>query len=151
MASNLPLSDATYYSPVLFCKNCRAPIWLPPCSRYETYPDQSPWRWGNRSLNFACLACRQVFEYSESDCLWSSPLTQKMEMIVHQLSAPCGMERCAGLIHIFVAMKKVSPRIEGASILSSIYARGIPCEKGHENAGPATGQSSLSFVQLMRF
>ena len=146
-----------YFLPLLACKNCFQPIWLPPPIQSETSPNQSPWRWGNRSLNVACLSCNRAFEYWAPDCRWRQfPTHQTIgpsRMAVHQLSIPCGIKRCVGRIQILVIAKPGSPPLEGSQIAASLYVSALPCNTGHEYTGPInvpTGQS-LSFEELKSF
>ena len=143
------------FLPVLMCKRCFHPIWLPPPTPPETSPNQTPWRWGNGPLNFACPACMQVFEYLAEDCHWGPIETyQKGHTalpVVHQLSLPCGVEQCAGLIHIHVIATEGLPRSEGPALAARLVAQGIKCQRGHISNGPSIGRGSIAFYPLLGF
>lgn len=151
------LEGCMNFIPVLACKNCSQPIWLPPPTRSERVPSQSPWRWGNPHLTVACLSCIQAFEYSEQDCHWDqSPTPERVgsaRMTVHQISVKCEVEWCVGRLQILVIAKPGWPPPEPSEIAASLYAVAIHCERGHEYSGPIeapTGQS-LSFSELKSF
>lgn len=141
--------------PVLFCKKCSRPIWLPPPIQFDVPPSQSPWRWGNRSLNVACLACNRVFEYTDPNIRWGQLRNRHTEriggMAIHQLSVPCGIENCAGRIHILVAVERGSPPSVGGEIVANLFAKEVQCEKGHKNTGSSSGTSSWIFEELRTF
>src|SRR5271170_463318 len=119
------------FLPVLLCKGCSRPIWLPPPIQSETSPSQTPWRWGNRSLNVACLSCNQAFEYLGVDCRWDQAQTPQMEttkeMAAHQISVPCGKKPCAGRMHILVVKKREWPPSTGSEIAALLSVTDIPC------------------------
>src|SRR5580704_10718451 len=114
------------FLPVLRCKGCYHAIWLPPTNPPVISPNQIPWRWGNGPLNFACSACMQAFEYTAEDCHWGPIEQLQMERtalpIVHQLTVPCGIEKCAGLIFIHFVAPQELPRSEGPALALRLVA-----------------------------
>lgn len=127
------------FIPVISCKNCSQPIWLPPPVQSETSPSQIPWRWGNRSLNVACLSCNEAFEYLAVDCHWDQleplQIANAREMAAYQLSVPCGRKPCAGRMHILAIKRRERHASSGGEIAGLVSVRDIPCERGHTNSG----------------
>jgi hypothetical protein len=112
-------------------------------------------QWGNGPLNFACSACMQAFEYTAEDCHWGPIEQLQMERtalpIVHQLTVPCGIEKCAGLIFIHFVAPQELPRSEGPALALRLVARGVKCEQWHVNDGSSIGAGSLSLYPLSGF
>jgi hypothetical protein len=113
-----------HFIPVLSRHNDLHPILLPLPTRSETFPNQIPWPWGNASRNIACLECMQVSEYSAESCQWrhvdsTDQLQDSKKMAIYQLSVPCGVKSCGGLIDILVAAKRGLTQVEGNEIARS--------------------------------
>jgi hypothetical protein len=112
------------------------PIWLPPPIQYETSPSQSPWRPGDRYLNVACLSCKHVSEYSESDCRWmpvqsTDQLETCRNTAIYLLAVPCGVKQCTYLINILLIAKKGLTPSEGDEIVNSLFATEVVCNNEH--------------------
>ena len=131
------------FLPVLDCKGCSRTIWLPPPTQSDTFPNQSPWRWGNRSLNVACLSCNQAFEYLAEDCRWDQPPTDQTEttrnLVTHQFSARCDEKLCQSRLHILAIKTEQSRHRTDVDLLATISAQGILCDTGHANFGRLNG------------
>jgi hypothetical protein len=132
---------------------CPHSIWLPPPIQSQTFPSQSWWPWGTETRNFACLQCKQVYEYSAPNSRWERvdstvQLEESRKTAVYLLSVPCGIERCAGLIDILVVAKKELTPSEGNEIAHSLYARAAVCGNGHRTTGPPAGRSLIAFGEV---
>ena len=124
------------FLPVLTRNGCPHTIWLPLAIQAQTFPSQSPWRWGDRSLNVACLSCKRVYEYSESHCQWhrvdnTAQFQATMQKAVYLLVVPCGVERCGYLINILVITNQDEPPSEDSEIVTSLFAMGVSCGNEH--------------------
>ena len=125
-----------YQLAALVCRHCHQPILLPPSTRSGTFPNQTPWLWGNEPQNVACLSCKQVFECSAEDFFWhparsKDQLDETKETAAHLLVVPCGVKQCAGLIRILVIARRGLPPSEGNEIAHSLNATGAVCGNGH--------------------
>ena len=135
------------FLPYLQCKNCPAHIRLPLPIQSQTPPRQIAWPWGRLDGNFLCQSCMRPSVYWAEDCRWDPAQSTDLHhtsipRAVHQIDVPCGIERCASLLHILAVMSLGSHVPEAASLVSMIgrYGRysdmnGIVCDSGHPNRG----------------
>jgi hypothetical protein len=138
-----------FFAPTLLCKNCSQPIPLTRSVEANVVPKQCPWPWGNDTLNFACLACRYVFEYSEDDCHWHS-FGSLEKLVGYQLLVPCGIDHCVGLIQIHFVTGPGLSQEHGKDYANSFRAFGVPCTEGrHRTTGKF--ETHLSFLPLSEF
>ncbi len=125
---------------------CHHTILLPPPIQSETPPSQTPWPWGAESQNFACLTCKNVYAYSESNCLWHPVRSMDQpdlsnEMAIYLFSAQCENKQSVCLIDIRVVAKRGLTQTEGNEIANSLFLRRALCGKGHINTGQVAGRS----------
>ena len=140
------------FYPVLPCKSCPQPIWLPFPSPDEAIRRQIPWPRDWKPRSFVCPLCRRVYEYSAEDCQWrhiGSPdqILPSKPLAIYRLSVPCDKERCAGLIHIHAVMTEGLPRHAVVGALSQAYVMNISCERGHRSSGSWRGDGPIDVRQ----
>ena len=135
------------FLPVLSCKNCSRPIWLPP----PTHPDRSQglgmWPRDASKRTFLCPLCRHLYEYSAHDVqpppVPADPHKSNTSQNVVCILLPCGVKGCVALLRIHTVMAfDTDPREEAPAMLVSSIAHGIVCDKGHTQSGPITHLSA---------
>lgn len=131
------------FLPYLPCKLCVGHIELPLSIHRETTPRQIAWPWGALSGNFLCPSCRRPSLYWAGDCLWNHPRSMNRylkttNLAVHQIDIPCGVEGCAGLLHILAVMPLISHVEDAASLAAQVGLNGTSCDNGHPNHGLLT-------------
>jgi hypothetical protein len=115
---------------------CPHTIFVPPAIQSDTLPWSSPWRWGDRSLNVACLLCSRVYEYSKLNSQWewvgsNERLETLRKMGVHLLSVPCGVAHCSHLIEILIPASPESGLFADDETLMRLWVRMASCGNGH--------------------
>lgn len=137
-------------------KDCPRAIWLPPPIQYKRFPNQSWWRWGDRSLNVACLQCKRVCEYLEPNCRWNRvestvQLEASRKMAIYLLSVPCGEERCVNLINILVISNRDQPSLAESESVTSLWATDVVCGKGHRTTFQLADKSPRILNDYVKF
>ncbi len=141
-----------YFIPVLDCQNCLQPILLLPPIQFGTFPNRTPWPWGNASQNFACLSCKQVYEYQASNCRWLPLHLNQIDayrgLANYLLSVPCGEERQICQIDMIVVARKELPASEGNEIASGLYLKDVLCGIGHRHNRPISDKDVIAFHEM---
>ena len=127
--------------PALVCKNCSAPIPLPPAKRPDTSEGFGLWPMGGSRRNFLCPACRHVNGYSASDVQLILPYTDPRRAgtsyNVVYIRLQCGVQNCASILRIRTLMAfDKCPHEEATAILASSHSHAIACGNGHVLSGP---------------
>src|ERR1700733_1247018 len=144
------------FVPHLRCKSCPTHIWLPLPIQDRKTPRQIAWPWGALSGNFRCQSCGRVSLYWAEDCHWqrlidTNPPGTKNSLVVHRISVPCGIEQCAGLLHILAVMPVWSRVEDGTNLAARTDLNGIPCDKEHPNHGrPVHGAIQCTAISVSK-
>lgn len=128
--------------PALRCKNekCKRPIPLPPATLPDTTQGLGSWPTDGALRNFACPACRHVYEYSAGD-VRPFPLetyTGSMTRSVVVVLVPCGVKDCTSHLRIqALAESDADLRLVGPEVIARGIAHQIRCDVGHPLDGPS--------------
>jgi hypothetical protein len=123
--------------PALVCR-CGNPIPLPPATHPDISQGLGSWPTDGALRNFACPACRSVYEYSAKDVhpfpIEKLPESKPRSVVVILL--PCGVVGCASLLRIHTLMGNDADLRQAApEVVARSLAHAIRCDIGHTLTG----------------
>jgi hypothetical protein len=128
---------------------CPHVIFIPPALESDAIPWRSAWRWGERTLNVACLLCSRVYEYSSRNSSWewvgsAERLNAVERLATHLLSAPCDTPGCRDLVEVLVVADRDLKLTVDSKHIGDLWVWSARCRKGHKAAFHLGDRSSIT-------